>query len=79
MTAVAAFAVTVVLLPSVSPSVQLAEILLIGLALFSKYVLQAPRAERRHGTTDYWWPHCLWHLFIAMGQALLAAALPPLS
>jgi predicted membrane channel-forming protein YqfA (hemolysin III family) len=75
---VAAFVSTLVLLPSVALQVQLAESLLVSLAVFCKYGLQAPRAERRHGGGDYWWPHCLWHLFIAMGQALLAAALAPL-
>jgi len=77
LTAVAAFFATLPLLAEAPPRVQLAEVALVGLALWFKYVVQGYRAEWRYGLGDYWWPHCLWHLFVAMGQALLVAALPP--
>jgi len=73
-----AFLATATLLPLVSFDVQLLEGLLVLLALVAKYVMQESREESLQAGHDFWYwlPHCLWHLLVTMGQALLAASIP---
>ena len=71
-----AFLSSVALLPRVPTCIIAAEAALVTAAFVCKYLFQSERSVVRFGGAGYWAPHCIWHLLVAIGQALLVASLP---
>ena len=71
-----AFLSSVSLLRCVPTRVVAAEAALVVAAFVCKYWFQSERSVVRFGGAGYWAPHCMWHLLVAIGQAMLAASLP---
>ncbi len=73
---VVSFLTSVALLPLVSARVIAAEATIVTTAFMFKYWIQAERSAVKDGSAGYWAAHSMWHLMVAIGQALLVASLP---
>lgn len=73
------FLTSVALLPSVSARVIAAEATIVTTAFICKYWIQSERSAVSDGSAGYWAPHSMWHLMVAIGQALLVVSLPDAS